>query len=70
MDIKLHGQKPEVPQVPEEAVQGVGTFLASVLKELTLCTPSVPHQGHKKCAPRNALSPMCPFTLPSRMRSI
>lgn len=41
MDIKPHSQKPETPQVPEEAVQEVGTFLASVLKELTLCTPSV-----------------------------
>lgn len=71
MDIKLHSQNPEAPQVPEEAVRGGGILPASVLKELTLCTARVLlHQGYSKCTPKNALSPMCPFTLLSRLRSV
>lgn len=37
VDIKLHSQNPEAPQVPEGAVRGAGILRASVLKELTRC---------------------------------
>lgn len=70
MDIKTSQSEPiGTQQVLEGAVQGGSILPASVLKELTqlVCLFT---RGTASVPPRNALSPMCPFTLPRKLRSV